>query len=154
MVIYLGTDHAGFTLKESIKRWLRELGYTVHDEGAFHLDPEDDYPDFIHIVAKEVASDPSARGILFGASGQGEAMVANRYRGVRAAVFSGQPLDQFKRCRTDNDANVIALAAGFISTEDAQRAIHAWLTTPFSGEPRHRRRLAKLDSAETAAGLL
>ena len=90
MKIFLGADHAGFELKEELKKYLRdELGYEVSDEGAFALDPDDDYPDFVRIVAKRVAGDPTtnSRGIILGGSGQGEAIVANRFKDVRAVVY-------------------------------------------------------------------
>src|SRR3989338_1199345 len=92
MLIYLGADHAGFTLKEEIKSFLADLGYQIHDEGAYRLDSDDDYPDYINLVAVQVGSDPDSRGIIFGGSGQGEAMAANRFKGVRAMVYYGSVL--------------------------------------------------------------
>src|SRR5882724_13343144 len=96
MKIYLGSDHAGYELKEQLKMYLIDLGLDYHpvDKGAFEYDPEDDYPDFITDVAKSVASDAGSFGIIIGGSGQGEAMCANRIHGVRAAVFYGEVLAQ------------------------------------------------------------
>ncbi len=145
MKIFLGTDHAGFELKEKVKKYLRELGHEVADEGAFALDPEDDYPDFIDIVAKQVAADPDNRGIIFGGSGQGEAICANRYKKVRAAVYYGGPDEILKLSRAHNNANVLSLGARFLDEDQAKRAVKLWLDTPFSGDDRHIRRIAKLD---------
>jgi len=146
MKIYLGTDHAGFELKEKIKVFLRELGYEVADQGAFKLDPADDYPDFIEIVAKMVASDPESRGIIFGGSGQGEAACANRFKHVRATVFyGGNNLDIIKLSREHNNANVLSIGARFVDEAEARSVIKLWLETAFSGADRHIRRIAKLD---------
>ncbi|KKS78104.1 MAG: Ribose-5-phosphate isomerase B [Parcubacteria group bacterium GW2011_GWC1_43_11b] len=146
MRIFLGTDHAGFELKNKLKIYLRELGYEVNDEGAFNLDPEDDYPDFVDIVAKQVQSDPANhRGIVLGASGQGEAMMANRHAKVRATVYCMSNLDIIKMSRLHNDANVLSLGARYLTEADAKEAVRVWLSTEFSGEARHIRRLRKLD---------
>lgn len=146
MKIFLGADHAGFELKEKIKIFLRESGYEVTDEGAFKLDPADDYPDFVDIVAKMVASDPeNHRGIIFGGSGQGEAICANRIKHVRAAIFYGGPSEVVKLSRAHNNANVLSLGARLVELERAKEIIKLWLETPFSGDDRHIRRIAKLD---------
>jgi len=152
MKIFLGADHAGFELKEKIKVFLRELGHEVADQGAFKLDPNDDYPDFIEIVAKMVASDPEGCGIIFGGSGQGEAACANRFKHVRATVFYGLPrgesrggFDIIKLSREHNNANILSIGARFVDEMEAKTAIKLWLETAFSGEDRHIRRIAKLD---------
>ncbi len=146
MKIFLGTDHAGFELKEVLKKYLRELGYEVADEGAFAYDAADDYPDFIEIVAKQVASDPeNNRGIVLGGSGQGEAVCANRFKHVRAAVYYGGNGEVLKLSREHNNANVLSLAARFLDADQAKLAAKLWLETPFSGDDRHIRRIAKLD---------
>ncbi|MEK7209153.1 MAG: RpiB/LacA/LacB family sugar-phosphate isomerase [Patescibacteria group bacterium] len=145
MKIFLGADHAGFELKEKIKVFLRESGYQVADEGAFELNPNDDYPDFIEIVAKMVASDPDSRGIIFGGSGQGEAACANRFKHVRATVWYGGTEEILKLSRAHNNANILSMAARLVDEAAAKRAIKLWLETPFSGEDRHIRRIAKLD---------
>ena len=135
MKIFLGADHAGWELKERLKKYLRdELSYEVSDEGAFALDPDDDYPDFVRIVAKRVASDPEqSRGVILGGSGQGEAIMANRFRNVRAVVYYGQPkageLDIIKLSREHNDANILSLGARFLTEVEAKRAVKLWLET-------------------------
>jgi len=149
MKIYLATDHAGFELKEGVKKWLKELGYQVQDEGAFEYDETDDYPDYIKIVAKQVASDPdNNRGLIFGGSGQGEAIVANRFPHVRAVVYCGNN-KLLVLSRTHNNANVLALGARFVSLEEAIEAIKRWMVVDFPGEERHLRRLEKIDSQAT-----
>jgi len=144
MTIYLGADHAGYALKEKLKKFLSELGHKVEDKGAFQYDSEDDYPDFIKPVAEAVAKDSESRGIVLGGSGQGEAMVANRVSGVRAAVYYGNNLDIVKLSREHNDANILSLGARFISGDEAKNAVELWLATPFAGG-RHKRRIDKID---------
>ncbi|PIR86715.1 MAG: ribose-5-phosphate isomerase [Candidatus Harrisonbacteria bacterium CG10_big_fil_rev_8_21_14_0_10_49_15] len=157
MTIYLATDHAGFALKEAIKKYLLEQGHEVEDCGAHSLNKDDDYPDFIAKAAEAVSKDPASRGIIFGGSGQGEAMVANRFKGVRAAVFyapevhladkEGEHIDPFevvKIAREHNDANVLSVAARFIHDEQvALTAVKLFLETPFSNSERHVRRISK-----------
>lgn len=144
MIIYLATDHAGFNLKEKIKKFLTELGYEVKDFGVFIYDENDDYPDFVRKAAEAVANDPEhSRGIVLGGSGQGEAMVANRYKGVRAAVLDMYNADVIKLSREHNNANILSLGARFLKEEEALVAVKLWLETPFSGEERHQRRIAK-----------
>ena len=160
--IYLGADHAGFALKEKIKEWLKEWNYAFEDKGAFALDEQDDYPDFVMPVAKAVAEDPAnRRGIIVGGSGQGEAMGANRFSQVRSVVFYGpvsahetidtegrtstDPFEIVKLSRSHNDANMLALGARFVKEEEAKEAVKLWLETPFLGEERHARRIKKID---------
>lgn len=145
MTIYLGADHAGFQLKETVKKYLsfRSDQYRVVDLGADRLTEGDDYPDFIRPVAEAVAADPESRGIVMGGSGQGEAMAANRVKGVRAAVIYHFDERAIKLSREHNNANVLALGARFLDDENALQAVYLWLATAFPGEERHRRRLAK-----------
>lgn len=145
MKIYIGTDHAGFELKEKLKVFLGELGYTVEDKGAYAYDGQDDYPDFIRPVADAVAHDGQSRGIIIGGSGQGEAMCANRVRGARAAVYYGGLVDIVVLSREHNDANILSLGARFVEEEEALEVVRLWLATPFSGEERHARRIKKID---------
>jgi ribose 5-phosphate isomerase B len=151
--IHIGSDHAGFELKNEIIRFLEQKHYEVVDHGAYELDPEDDYPDFILPVALAVAEDKIARGIILGGSGQGEAMVANRVQGIRATVFYGEPQysDEsiINLSRQHNDANILSLGARFITEEEALEAIDMWLETAFSGEERHVRRIAKIDEIDS-----
>lgn len=157
MKVYFATDHAGFTLKNALLDFVRdELGYGVVDCGAHEENAEDDYPDFIRKAAHAVSSDPNnSRAIIFGGSGQGEAMCANRFPHVRATVYYGAPaksqidadgveLDMIASARIHNDSNILSLGARFVSEEDAKEVIRKWLSTDFSGEERHMRRLAKL----------
>lgn len=145
MKIFLGTDHAGYDLKEKIKEWLAEWGYEYEDKGAHSLDPTDDYPDFIHPVAEAVSLDSeNNRGVILGGSGQGEAMAANRAQGVRAAVYYGGNLDIVRISREHNNSNVLALGARFVEEEEAKQAVKLWLDTPFSEDERHIRRISKI----------
>ena len=152
--VYLASDHAGYALKEALVPYIGTLGYEVEDMGAHTLDEGDDYPDFITPCAQRVASETGSFGIILGASGQGEAMAANRVAGVRAAVFYGGPssaqqdaagntLSLIASVRTHNDANILSLGARFVTEVEAKDAVSAFLTTPFSGEARHTRRISK-----------
>ena len=146
MKIFIGSDHAGFQLKEEIRHFLLEQDYTVADMGPNRFNKDDDYPDFVRPVAEAVAKDPEhARGIVFGGSGQGEAMVANRFTGVRAAVWYGKNDRILTLSREHNNANILAVGARFVSIEEAKQGILLWLTTPFSQEDRHTRRIDKID---------
>jgi len=146
MTIYLATDHAGFELKEKVKKFLTSFSYTVEDCGAYTLDSNDDYPDFVHKAAGAVSKDPkNSRGIIFGSSGEGEAMVANRHAGVRAAVLYAYNEDIIRLSREHNDANILSLGARFLAEEQALHAVKLWLETPFSEEERHKRRIKKID---------
>jgi len=155
MKICIGTDHAGFELKEALLPYLKKLGYDVYDKGAFSFKDNDDYPDYIIPVAEEVSADPeNVRGIVIGGSGQGEAICANRFPHVRAVVFNGQyrPTDgrlvpyEIMITRQHNNANVLSLGARFLSVEEAKQSVKLWLETPFSNDLRHMRRLKKIDS--------
>lgn len=148
MEIFFATDHAGFELKESIVPFVRkEFEYSVTDCGAYKYDESDDYPDPIFSAACAVAKSPQTRrAIILGGSGQGEAMAANRLARVRAAVYYGGSLDIVRLSREHNNANVLSLGARFIDEEEAKEAIRTWLTTPFSEESRHVRRIQKLDT--------
>ncbi|MFQ6677130.1 MAG: RpiB/LacA/LacB family sugar-phosphate isomerase [Fidelibacterota bacterium] len=144
MKIHLATDHAGLELKNAIKSYLTEKSHEVTDHGAFEFDSQDDYPDFIIPCAKAVASDPESKGIILGGSGQGEAMAANRIKGVRTAVFYNGPDEIVRLSRQHNDANVLSLGARFMTESDIFRIIELWLKEPFEGG-RHQRRIEKLD---------
>lgn len=146
-MIYLAADHAGFALKEKLKVHLQELGFEMKDCGAFSYDEMDDYPDFVVLAARAVSEDPqNARAIIFGGSGQGEAMVANRFRGVRAAVYYGGNEKIISFSREHNDANVLSLGARFLDEETAKHAVRLWLDMAFSGEERHARRIKKIEN--------
>ncbi len=145
MKIFLGSDHAGFKLKEKVGAFLKALNYEVEDLGAFEEDPLDDYPDFIKPVALAVLSNPGSPGIIFGKTGQGEAMCANRFKGIRAAVWFDGHKEILQYTRQHNDANILSIGAGFVEEDEVLEAIKLWLETPFSGDERHIRRIQKLD---------
>ena len=145
MKIHLATDHAGLKLKDKIKLYLTELGHEIIDHGAHEYDALDDYPDFIFPCAKAVAQDDQSRGIILGGSGQGEAMAANRIKGIRAAVYYNGPEEIIELSRQHNNANILSLGARFMSEKEIYRIIEIWFDTDFE-EGRHQRRINKLDN--------
>lgn len=165
MKIYLATDHAGFDLKEQIKKYLLNKNYQVEDCGAFEFKNDDDYPDFIFQAASKVSLDPEgSRGIIFGGSGQAEMMAANKLKNVRCALFyaraipikaadvtgrkSEDPYELIRLTREHNNANMLSLAARFLSEEEARKAVELFLNTSFSNEERHKRRIEKISKIE------
>ncbi len=147
MNIYLASDHTGFELKNHLAGYLTSLGFTIIDKGPFTLNPTDDYPDFVRLVTEEILKNPDqSRGIVLGGSGQGEAVEANRFKGIRAAVYYGGSLDIIKLSREHNNSNILSLGARFLTHTEAEEAVKLWLETRFSEELRHRRRIEKLDS--------
>jgi ribose 5-phosphate isomerase B len=165
MKIYLGSDHTGIALKKIVNEFLEKKGYAIEDCGAYVFDADDDYPDFIGKVAQGVSKDPeNTKGIVFGGSGQGEAMVANKYKGVRCALFytpckpvqaiditgqkSEDPFEMLKLTRIHNDANMLSLSVRFLKEEDILKAVALWLDTPFPNETRHSRRIEKIKRIE------
>jgi len=147
MKIFLGTDHAGYKLKEDIKLWLAQWGIDYEDLGAHSFNPDDDYPDFISLAAKEVAKRPEEdRGIVLGHSGQGEAIVANKFKSIRAIVYYGGLKDIIILSRRHNNANILSLGAAFLSGREAKDCLKLWLDTPFSGGKRHIRRIEKINN--------
>lgn len=147
-VVIIGTDHAGYRLKERLKRWLTDLGYEVLDFGTTST-RDVDYPDFVIPVAEAVAAAKGAAvGIVVGGSGNGEAMAANKVRGIRATLcFDALTA---KLAREHNDANVLALGARTMTRSFplSQRIVRLFLTTPFTKAPRHVRRLKKIAAYE------
>jgi ribose 5-phosphate isomerase B len=165
MKIFLATDHTGFSLKEKLKTFLQEKGYTVEDCGAYSYDKDDDYPDFIAKAAEAVGKDPqNARGIVMGGSGQGEAIVANKINGVRCALFytpaiptqavnaegdaSTDPFEILKLTREHNGANVLSIGVRFVTEEDVMKAVLLWLESPDPTNERHLRRIEKIKALE------
>ena len=147
--IYLATDHAGFELKEEIKVYLEEnKDLEVYDCGALTLEPGDNYPEYIARAAEKVQydaeHDPST-AIIFGGSGVGEAIVANRFAHVRAVVYAGGPLDVIKVSREHNDTNVLSIGARFVTFNEAKQAIDLFLSTPFSHAERHAERIIQIE---------
>lgn len=151
MRVCLGADHRGYALKERLKVRLAEEGFTIEDKGAFAEDPGDDYPDFALPVARAVAANPEARGILLCGSGMGMDVVANKVRGVRATV--GYSLESVVHARSHDDINVITLAADILSEEEAARFAGAFLSTAFDEAERNVRRLEKIARVEEAENL-
>ena len=143
MIIHIATDHAGLELKEKVKSYLSKLDYEVVDHGAYEYDALDDYPDFIFPCAEAVVNDSSSKGIILGGSGQGEAMAANRVKGVRAAVFYNGPDEIIKLSRQHNDANILCLGSRFIDISEAIKCVDVFLSTDFEGE-RHLKRINKI----------
>ena len=142
MKISLGTDHAGFRYKEKVKELLRQLGHEVVDFGTNSEEPVD-YPLFIRPAAQAVAKGECDRGIVFGGSGNGEAMVANKVRGIRCALCWNE--ETARLSRQHNDANVLSMGQRVIPEETALAIVRVWLTTDFEGG-RHARRIAELES--------
>ncbi len=147
MKIYIGSDHAGYELKEKIKIFLGDLKYEIEDKGAYEYNPTDDYPDFVTPVAEAVA-EHGGFGIVLGGSGEGEAIDANKVEGIRAAEYYGGNVEIVKLAREHNDANILSLGAKFVSEDEAKEAIKIFLETPFSGEARHERRIEKIHEVE------
>ena len=141
MKVSLGTDHAGFHLKEKVKELLESLGHEVVDFGTFS-DEAVDYPVFVRPAAEAVARGECERGIVFGGSGNGEAMTANKVRGVRCALCWSE--ESARLSRQHNDANVLSLGERLVPEELALAIVRIWLETPFEGG-RHARRIAMLD---------
>lgn len=149
MSVYLATDHAGFELKEKIKEFLTKEGYQVEDCGAYQFDKDDDYPDFISKAAAAVSKGPEEnRAIILGGSGQGEAIVANKYPNVRAAVYYGKAAQMPSLTRQHNDSNILSLGARFLTEDEAIQAVKIFLKTSFSNEKRHIKRIEKIKKIE------
>ena len=145
-MIYLGADHAGYSLKDKIKCYLAEQGIAWEDLGAVKLNIHDDYPDYAALVAKKVAAGSQHRGLLFCGSGNGMAMTANRIKGIRAAVCWN--VYTAKKAVEDNRANVISLPARVLKPEEAITVIKAYLAAKPSTISRHMRRIAKIRNLE------
>ncbi len=143
MKIHVAADHAGFEHKEAVKKYLTERGVEVIDHGAMSLDMMDDYPDFMAPAAQAVAMNPDDAGIIFGGSGQGEAMVANRVPGVRAVVYYGGPTDILTLSRAEDNSNILSIGARFLTIEETLAAIAIWSEIPFANDERDIRRLSK-----------
>jgi ribose 5-phosphate isomerase B len=148
-MIYLATDHRGFNLKEKIKSWLSEWGHQCEDMGAFTYDKEDDYPDFISKAAARVSENPQEnKAIILGGTGQGEAITANKFPGVRAVVYYGGVDEIIILSKEHNDSNILSIGASFVDEFSARAMIQLWLDTDFSGDERHKRRLEKIKHLE------
>jgi len=146
MKTYLAADHAGFEFKEKIKSFLLKKGFEIKDCGAFEFDKNDDYPDFISKVGKEVENNPGSYGIVLGKSGAGECMVANKYKGTRAFLAINEK--NVKLAREHNNANIISLGSEIVTLQEAKKLIKLFLETPFSEDQRHVRRINKIKELE------
>lgn len=146
MKIYLASDHAGFELKEKVKEYLLSQNHEALDEGALEFNSGDDYPALILKAAQKVSKDLSSRAIVFGKSGNGEEIVANKIKNVRA--IEGFNKENVEMGRKDNDANVLSLGAAFMDFAKAKILIDIFLNTPFSGEERHVRRINQISKIE------
>jgi ribose 5-phosphate isomerase B len=144
MNIHIGADHRGFALKEDLKAYLDTNGHTVTDWGATTYVLDDDYPVFGKAVAHAVAKDPASLGIVICGSGGGISIAANKVAGIRAVLVHDETLA--RAVRNDDDANVLALGSDSISTESAQGVVEAFITTPFSGDARHLRRIGEIET--------
>jgi ribose 5-phosphate isomerase B len=139
MRVHLGSDHAGFELKAHLAQRLQELGYEAVDHGPVEYDPVDDYPPYVLRAAAAVVNDAGSLGVVIGGSGNGEAIAANKVPGVRAALAWND--DTAGLGREHNDANVVSVGARMHTTDEATRLVERFLTTPFSGDVRHTRRI-------------
>lgn len=165
MKIVVACDHAGFDFKEKVKEFLIKEDYSVEDCGAFTFDKHDDYPDFISKAAKIVSGDPeNIKGIVFGRSGQAEAMLANKFKNVRCALFyapaipvgaadvtgrvSTDPFEMIRLTREHNNANMLSIGGAFIKEQDLLKVVKLWLDAPFPGHERHVRRIEKIRNIE------
>lgn len=161
MKIALASDHTGYEQLNDLQEFLEQLGHTCENYGPKTLDTSDDYPDYIFKAAEAVAKGVCEKGIVLGGDGQGEAMVANRLKGVRCGVYYGpavtgkavdvkgrisnSPYEIVRLTRLHNDANMLSIGARFVALNDMKDVIKLWLETNFSGEARHTRRIDKLD---------
>ena len=149
MKIFFASDHTGFEMKKALVKFVKGLGFEVEDLGPKELNLEDDYPVFMERAGLEIFKHhKNAKAIILGGSGQGEAIVANRFPNVRAVVFYGGKREIIKLSREHNDANILSLGAKFINLEEAEEVVKLWLETPFSGDKRHIRRLEEIDELE------
>ncbi len=146
MIIHLATDHAGFEHKEAVSAWLQGEGYEVIDHGACDYDAEDDFTDFVALAAESVSKKPMQdRAIVFGGSGQGEAMMANRFPNVRAAVYYGGDDSIPALSRKHNDSNVLSIGARFSDINLTKQVIWEWLHTDMLPDQKYQRRNQKLE---------
>jgi ribose 5-phosphate isomerase B len=149
--VYLGSDHAGFELKTRLIQWLTEAGHEPVDCGPEAYVHDDDYPPYVMRAAHGVVGDPGSLGIVIGGSGNGEQIAANKIPGIRAAVAWTDETAQLARAH--NDANVLSLGARMYTIEEAVGFARVFVSTPFSGETRHARRLAMIADYEKTGDL-
>lgn len=150
MKIYIASDHAGFELKKALIEYLKSKDIDVEDCGAKSLDPVDDFPDFIIPCALRVAQGKlhETFGIVIGGSGQGEAIAANKVKGITAAIYYGGDLDIVRLSKEHNDANILSLGARFLTSEAAKEAVLLWLGAKLNPDPKYKRRIDKIKAYE------
>jgi len=149
MKILLASDHAGFELKNKIKDFLIEEKFEIEDMGAHTLDIDDNYTEIMMPLAMRILKDTeNTKAVIFGKSGQGEAMLMNRFPGIRAIVYHGKNLEIIKLVREHNDSNILSIGADFVDFEEAKEAIRLWLSTPFSNQERYIKRIEQMDNIE------
>ncbi|MEU7996253.1 ribose-5-phosphate isomerase [Micromonospora sp. NPDC049060] len=151
MRVYLGSDHAGFELKVHLVNHLTKEGHDVVDVGPHAFDPDDDYPAFCLHTGDRVVADEGSLGVVIGGSGNGEQIAANKVAGVRAAL--AWSIDTAQLAREHNDANIVAVGARQHTLDEATAIVEAFLTTPFSGNERHARRIAQVADYESTRQL-
>ncbi len=147
MRVHLGSDHAGLELKTHLDTWLRDQGHEPVDHGPTDYDADDDYPPYCFAAGEAVVADPGSLGVVIGGSGNGEQIAANKVAGVRAALAWSRETAELARLH--NDANVISLGARMHPAEEATSFVEVFLSTDFSGQERHRRRIALLTDYES-----
>ncbi len=147
MRVHIASDHAGYDLKDTLARHLRDAGHEVVDHGPDQLDPDDDYPTYCLRAGEAVVADPGSLGIVLGGSGNGEQIAANDVAGVRAALAWSD--ETARLARQHNDANVVSIGARMHAESEAKRFVDVFLSTAYSGDERHSRRLAMLADYET-----
>ncbi|WP_068266663.1 ribose-5-phosphate isomerase [Janibacter limosus] len=147
MRVHIGGDHAAFELHQELLTFLADEGHEVTDHGPFEYDAVDDYPVFVIRAAQAVAADPGSRGIVLGGSGNGEQMAANKVAGIRAALCYNA--DLAKLAREHNDAQVLSMGGRMQSVEESKEMVRVFLTTDFTGEERHQRRIDMVSAFES-----
>ncbi|MEV5694426.1 ribose-5-phosphate isomerase [Micromonospora globbae] len=151
MRVYLGSDHAGYELKVHLASYLANQGYEVVDVGPHVFDPDDDYPAFCLHTGDRVVADAGSLGVVIGGSGNGEQIAANKIAGVRAAL--AWSVETAQLAREHNDANIVAVGARQHTLDEATAIVEAFLTTPFSGNDRHARRIGQVAAYEASRQL-
>lgn len=149
MKIYIGADHRGFALKETLKAYLSTKGYEVIDMGAFKHEPTDDFVDFAKVVAAKVVGDSDSRGVLLCGSAAGMCIAANKIGGIRCGA--GHSVKEVEAMRHDDDINILAIPADYVEESVTKELLDAFLTTVFTPEERYVRRIAKIKELETHA---
>ncbi len=160
MKVFIATDHTGLDIKNKVKDFLEDKGHEVEDCGAYELNLDDDYPDFIGKAAEGVSQNPESIGIIFGGSGQGEAMVANKFKNVRCALFytpavpvqaiditgkkSTDPFEMLRLTREHNHANMVSLGVRFLTEDDIFKAVEIFVNAEIAMIERHTRRVDKI----------